>query len=67
MVGVGAHSKRASQILSRFIDETGIALVQHPGGQGRVDERHPLFLGNAALSAHDYLHCAVERTARSSP
>ena len=30
-------------------------------GKGVVDERHPLFLGNAALSANDYLHCAVER------
>jgi acetolactate synthase-1/2/3 large subunit len=50
-VGVAAHRKRTSQILSRFIDETGIPLFSTQMGKGVVDERHPLFLGNAALSA----------------
>jgi acetolactate synthase-1/2/3 large subunit len=30
-------------------------------GKGVLDERHPQFLGNAAMSANDMLHCAVER------
>ena len=50
-MGVAAHRKRTSQILSRFIDETGIPLFSTQMGKGVVDERHPLFLGNAALSA----------------
>jgi acetolactate synthase-1/2/3 large subunit len=30
-------------------------------GKGAVDERHARCLGTAALSAQDYLHCAIER------
>ena len=30
-------------------------------GIGVVDERHPLFLGTAALSDNDYLHCAINK------
>ena len=30
-------------------------------GKGVLDERHPLFLGNAALSSNDTLHCAIQR------
>lgn len=31
-------------------------------GKGVVDERHPKYLGTAALSDHDYLHCAIDRS-----
>ena len=30
-------------------------------GKGVVDEKLPTFLGTAALSADDYLHCAIDR------
>ncbi|NBX50108.1 hypothetical protein EBT25_09245 [bacterium] len=29
-------------------------------GKGVIDERHPSFIGTAALLASDYVHCAVE-------
>ncbi len=30
-------------------------------GKGVIDERHEYFLGTAALSASDFLHCAIDR------
>jgi len=30
-------------------------------GKGAIDERHELFLGTAALSDNDFLHCAINR------
>jgi len=30
-------------------------------GKGVLDERHPLYLGTAALSDNDFLHCAINR------
>jgi acetolactate synthase-1/2/3 large subunit len=30
-------------------------------GKGVIDERHPRFLGTAALSADDFIHCAIDR------
>src|SRR5665647_293363 len=30
-------------------------------GKGIIDEHSPYSLGTAALSDHDYLHCAIER------
>lgn len=31
-------------------------------GKGVVDERHQRYMGTAALSDHDYLHCAINRS-----
>ncbi len=61
VVGAGANRKRSSRILSQFIDECGIPFISTQMGKGVIDERHELYLGNAALSANDPLHCAVER------
>ena len=60
LIGAGANRKSTSNILSRFIDETGIPFFSTQMGKGVVDERHPLFLGNAALSADDFLHRAID-------
>ncbi len=60
VVGAGANRKRTSNILSQFIEITGIPFFSTQMGKGVVGEDHDLFLGNAALSANDYLHCAVE-------
>jgi acetolactate synthase-1/2/3 large subunit len=60
LIGAGANRKSTSNVLSRFIDATGIPFFSTQMGKGVVDERHPLFLGYAALSAHDFLHRAVE-------
>lgn len=60
LIGAGANRKSTSNVLSRFIDATGIPFFSTQMGKGVVDERHPLFLGNAALSADDFLHRAID-------
>lgn len=62
LVGAGANRKLVSNALSDFIDETGIPFFNTQMGKGVVDERHPLYLGCAALSSKDYIHCAVENS-----
>ena len=62
LIGAAANRKRTSRILSQFIDRAGIPFFSTQMGKGVVDERHPLFLGNAALSSSDYLHCAIEHS-----
>jgi len=61
LIGAGANRKRTSQALTRFIDETGIPFFNTQMGKGVVDERHKEFLGTAALSSNDFLHCAINR------
>ena len=60
LIGAGANRKLTSRMLRQFIDKTGIPFVTTQMGKGVVDERDPLFLGNAALSANDFLHRAIE-------
>ncbi|PJC57049.1 MAG: acetolactate synthase large subunit, partial [Ignavibacteria bacterium CG_4_9_14_0_2_um_filter_37_13] len=45
----------------KFIEKTGIYFFNTQMGKGVIDERHPLFLGTAALSADDFVHCAIEK------
>ncbi|RME54379.1 MAG: acetolactate synthase large subunit, partial [Deltaproteobacteria bacterium] len=61
LIGAGANRKLTSKMLRRFIDKTGIPFFSTQMGKGVVDERDPLFLGNAALSDHDFLHRAIRR------
>ncbi|ASJ73617.1 acetolactate synthase large subunit [Granulosicoccus antarcticus] len=61
LIGAGANRKRTSESLKEFIDQTGIYFFNTQMGKGVVDERHERFIGTAALSDHDYLHCAIER------
>ncbi|MEM7270008.1 MAG: acetolactate synthase large subunit, partial [Pseudomonadota bacterium] len=60
VIGAGGNRKMTSKMLTRFIDKTGIPFVTTQLGKGVVDERHPLFMGCAALSAGDYVHRAIE-------
>lgn len=60
LIGAGANRKMTSKMLNEFIDKTGIPFFSTQMGKGLIDERHPLFLGNAALSANDLLHRAIE-------
>jgi acetolactate synthase-1/2/3 large subunit len=60
MVGAGANRKLTSKMLSAFIDHAGIPFFTTQMGKGVVDEMHPLWLGNAALSDHDFVHRAIE-------
>jgi acetolactate synthase-1/2/3 large subunit len=61
LVGAAANRKRTSRMLEEFVERTGIPFFSTQMGKGVLDERHELYLGNAALSANDYLHCAVDR------
>ena len=60
LIGAGANRKNECQALKDFIDRTGIPFFNTQMGKGVIDERHPLFLGTAALSSGDYLHCAID-------
>lgn len=61
LIGAGANRKRTSETLRQFIDKTGIFFFNTQMGKGVVDERHERYIGTAALSDDDYLHCAIKR------
>ncbi|MDX2504252.1 MAG: acetolactate synthase large subunit [Gammaproteobacteria bacterium] len=61
LIGAGANRKPTQEALCYFIETTGIRFFSTQMGKGVVDERHPQFLGTAALSDHDFLHCAINR------
>ncbi|HDR46709.1 MAG TPA: acetolactate synthase large subunit [Geoalkalibacter subterraneus] len=61
LIGAGAQRHQACHALGRFIDETGFYFLTTQMGKGVVDESGPLFLGTAALSENDYIHCAIDR------
>lgn len=60
VIGAGANRKLTGRMLREFVDKTGIPFVTTQMGKGVIDERHPLFLGCAALSAGDFVHRAIE-------
>jgi len=61
LIGAGANRKATGKALQEFVDKTGIYFFNTQLGKGVIDERHERFLGTAALSDHDFLHCAIER------
>lgn len=61
LVGAGANRKRTARTLTKLIEKTGIPFFTTQMGKGVVDEHHPQYLGCAALSSNDFLHCAVEK------
>jgi len=62
LIGAAANRKQSSKMLRQFVDTTGIPFFSTQMGKGVVDERHPLFLGNASLSANDFLHKTINHT-----
>jgi acetolactate synthase-1/2/3 large subunit len=60
VIGAGANRTMTSRMLSQFIEKTGIPFLTTQLGKGVIDERHPKFVGCAALSANDFVHRAVE-------
>ncbi|HNR92607.1 MAG TPA: acetolactate synthase large subunit [Dokdonella sp.] len=60
MIGAGANRKTSSRMLRDFVDYTGIPFFTTQMGKGVLDENHPLWLGNAALSDGDFVHRAIE-------
>lgn len=61
LIGAGANRKNTSKALTSFVEQTGIPFFNTQMGKGVIDERHPMFLGTAALSDYDFLHCAINR------
>ena len=62
VVGAGANRKMTAKMLRAFVDKQGIPFVTTQMGKGVVDETHPLFLGNAAMSSGDFPHRALEHS-----
>ena len=60
VIGAGANRTMTGRMLLQFIEKTGIPFLTTQLGKGLIDERHPKFLGCAALSAGDFVHRAVE-------
>jgi len=60
VIGAGANRKMTARVLRQLIEKTGIPFITTQMGKGVVDERHPRFLGNAALSSGDFVHRALE-------
>jgi acetolactate synthase-1/2/3 large subunit len=61
MIGAAANRKTSSRMLREFVDKTGIPFFTTQMGKGVIDETHPLWLGNAALSDGDFVHRAIEQ------
>jgi len=62
LIASGANRNETHEELKAFIDATGIYFCTTQMGKGVIDERHSHFLGTAALSDNDYLHCAINRS-----
>ncbi|REJ70321.1 MAG: acetolactate synthase large subunit [Planctomycetota bacterium] len=60
VIGAGANRKLTCRMLRQLVDETGIPFITTQMGKGVVDEYDERFLGNAALSDHDFIHRAIE-------
>ncbi|SIT11267.1 acetolactate synthase large subunit [Belliella pelovolcani] len=60
LIGAGANRKITCEALKAFVDHTGIYFFTTQMGKGVIDERHPQYLGTAALSSNDFLHAAIE-------
>lgn len=60
IVGAGTNRKMTCKMLRNLVDKFGIPFVTTQMGKGVGDERHELFLGNAAMSAGDFVHRAIE-------
>ncbi len=61
LIGAGANRKRTGKALQKLIEATQIPYFSTQMGKGVVDARHPQYLGTAALSDNDFLHCAINR------
>lgn len=62
LLGAGANRKHAREALSKFVADTGLRFFNTQMGKGVIDERSEHFMGTAALSDGDYLHCAIDRS-----
>lgn len=61
LVGAGANRKQITKMLGAFIDKTNIPFFTTQMGKGVIPDDHERCIGTAALSAGDYVHCAVDK------
>ena len=61
MVGAGANRARIWEALSDFVERTGIPYTNTQMGKGVICGHGEQYLGTAALSDGDYIHCAIDR------
>jgi acetolactate synthase-1/2/3 large subunit len=61
LIAAAANRHQTGPALEKFIERTGIHFFSTQMGKGTADEFHARCLGTAALSDHDYLHCAIAK------
>lgn len=61
LVGAGANRKMVSNMLVQLLEKTGIPFFNTQMGKGIVGHKYDQYIGTAALSDGDYLHCAIRR------
>lgn len=61
LVGAGANRSQTAKMLAQFLKKTGLYFFNTQMGKGVIPEDHPQFMGTAALSRGDYVHCGVEK------
>lgn len=61
MIGAGANRARIWKALSSFIEDTNIPFVNTQMGKGVVCDQPDKYIGTAALSENDYVHCAIDK------
>ena len=60
LIGAAANRKLTAKMLREFVAKTDIPFITTQMGKGVLDEHGPRFLGNTALSDHDFVHRVVE-------
>jgi acetolactate synthase-1/2/3 large subunit len=61
LVGAGANRARIWEALSDFVERTGIPFVNTQMGKGVICGHSDSYLGTAALSDGDYVHCTIDK------
>ncbi len=61
LIASACNRNNSAPALRDFVDRTGIYFFSTQMGKGAVDERHEQCLGTAALSEHDFVHCAIDQ------
>jgi len=60
LFGAACNRNHICPVARQLIESTGIFFFTTQMGKGVVDEHSAQCLGTAALSDHDYLHCAID-------
>ncbi|MFP4172253.1 MAG: acetolactate synthase large subunit [Candidatus Hydrogenedentota bacterium] len=60
LIASGANRKVTAKMLRQFVEKQGIPFITTQMGKGVVNENHPRFLGNAAVTDGDFPHRAIQ-------